>query len=88
MIAIEIEGGVRKMGRHQRPTGFVNDAEKYAEAQVRGWQVLRIPSSWVASRKGIDYVQALLEEKQYVCKTPNLCGKVDGTGPCPSIVNP
>ena len=39
---IEIEGGVWSQGRHVSPQGFVKDAEKYLEAALGGWQVLRL----------------------------------------------
>ena len=31
-VAVEIEGGVWKYGRHNRASGFLNDMEKYNEA--------------------------------------------------------
>jgi len=46
-VAIEIEGGVRGQGRHTRPQGFINDCEKYNEATLLGWLVLRVPTEWV-----------------------------------------
>ena len=41
---IEIEGGIfmRKGGRHNRGTGYAKDAEKYLEAAIHGWTVLRL----------------------------------------------
>jgi very-short-patch-repair endonuclease len=39
--AIEIEGGVWN-GRHTRGGGFQSDAEKYFEAHIRGWRVVRL----------------------------------------------
>jgi very-short-patch-repair endonuclease len=41
---IEIEGGIflRKGGRHNRGTGYAKDAEKYLEAAMEGWNVLRL----------------------------------------------
>jgi hypothetical protein len=44
MIAAECEGGVFTHGRHTRGTGFVEDAEKYNEAAILGWKVLRFPA--------------------------------------------
>ena len=41
MVAIEIEGGVWTNGRHVRGKGFLSDIEKYNEAAVLGWRVLR-----------------------------------------------
>ena len=41
---IEIEGGIfmRAGGRHTRGGGYANDAEKYLEAALAGWTVLRL----------------------------------------------
>jgi very-short-patch-repair endonuclease len=39
---IEIEGGVFGYGRHNRPMGFIADAEKHLAAFQDGWTVLRI----------------------------------------------
>lgn len=41
MIAVEIEGGIWTRGRHTRGTGFLKDIEKYNQAQMDGWIVLR-----------------------------------------------
>jgi very-short-patch-repair endonuclease len=40
-IAIEIEGGLWVKGRHNRPTGYIKDMEKYNAATLRGWRVFR-----------------------------------------------
>ena len=42
-IAIEQEGGVWISGRHNRGKGFLNDMEKYNQAVILGWKVLRYP---------------------------------------------
>jgi hypothetical protein len=41
---MEIEGGIfmRAGGRHTRGSGYANDAEKYLEAALAGWRVLRL----------------------------------------------
>jgi len=39
--AVEVEGKVWG-GRHTRGDGFMADAEKYFEAHVRGWRVVRL----------------------------------------------
>lgn len=41
MLALEIEGGIWKQGRHNRPSGFLRDMEKYNKAACLGWRVLR-----------------------------------------------
>ena len=40
-IALEIEGGIWKKGRHVRGKGYENDCEKYSEAVVLGWRIIR-----------------------------------------------
>jgi very-short-patch-repair endonuclease len=46
---IEIEGGVWSEGRHTRGSGFVKDAEKYLEATLAGWRVIRLAGSMITS---------------------------------------
>lgn len=48
---IEIEGGiyVEGGGRHNRSAGFVADAEKYLEAFLAGWAVVRLTSAQITS---------------------------------------
>ena len=39
---IEIEGGTRKGGRHNRAEGYARDGEKYNAAQALGYKVYRL----------------------------------------------
>lgn len=63
MVAAEVEGGTWSKGRHVRGGGFEKDCEKYAEALLLGWKVLRVPGAWVSSGKAIDYLERLLKEE-------------------------
>ncbi len=40
-VAVELEGGVFSNGRHTKGVGYSNDCEKYNQAQIDGWIVLR-----------------------------------------------
>lgn len=47
LLAVEIDGGTWKFGRHNRPDGFHKDCEKYNLAVMNGWKVLRFDSQMV-----------------------------------------
>lgn len=40
-VLVEFEGIVSTKSRHTTITGFTNDCEKYNQAQIVGWNVLR-----------------------------------------------
>jgi len=65
-LFLEIEGGVFMQGRHNRGMGFTNDCEKYNEAVLMGWNVLRVTSAQVRSGQALAWVERAL--KIYVDK--------------------
>lgn len=66
-IAVEVEGGVWTGGRHTRGKGFIDDCEKYNQAALGGWMVLRFPVEKIKSGDAIKtiLVALKLEEKFY-----------------------
>jgi hypothetical protein len=51
LIAVEVEGGVWVGGRHVRAEGYEADCEKYNEAQLSGWMVLRFTPGMIKQGK-------------------------------------
>ena len=48
-IALEIEGGVWKRGRHNRGAGYIKDMEKYNAATMQGWRIYRVTPKQITS---------------------------------------
>lgn len=61
-IAVECEGGTHMNGRHNRGTGYEADCEKYNEALLLGWRVLRVTGGQVSRGQAIRWVQQALRE--------------------------
>lgn len=61
MLAVECEGGQYTQGRHQRPAGFAGDAQKYNEAQLLGWMVLRFTGDMVRSGEAIGVIERAMD---------------------------
>ena len=59
-VAVEVEGGSWVGGRHSRPGGFEKDAEKYNEAVIAGWRVLRVTGAMVSDGRALASVERLL----------------------------
>ncbi|MEO0868642.1 MAG: hypothetical protein AAFY17_09370 [Cyanobacteria bacterium J06642_11] len=65
-VAIELEGGVFRRGRHTRGAGYVKDCEKYLNAAALGWTVCRLATGMVT-----------VENLELIAKT--IEGRVAGT---------
>jgi len=71
MLAVEVEGGTWVKGRHTRGSGYAGDAEKYNEAALRGWMVLRGSGDMVKDGSLLRAVRAAVEAKR---------SELDGSG--------
>lgn len=60
-LIVEVEGGVFIQGRHSRGAGLEADAEKYAEAMMAGFPVLRVTPRQVKSGQAVRWIEALLK---------------------------
>lgn len=56
MLAVEVEGGIWVKGAHSRGAHFNSDAEKYNEAALRGWVVLRVTTNTIRSGAALDTI--------------------------------
>jgi very-short-patch-repair endonuclease len=63
-LAVEIEGGIWRGGRHCRGTGFENDCIKYSEAAILGWRIIRATTEQVMSGQAINWTLAALAQAQ------------------------
>lgn len=62
-IALEVEGGVFSGGRHTRPLGFIEDCEKYSEAAILGWCVIRCVPEQIWSGEAVKRVARAFEAR-------------------------
>lgn len=63
-LAVEVEGGIWSGGRHTRGAGFEGDCEKYNEAAVDGWRVVRLTPKMVADLRGVNCIKRILGNGQ------------------------
>lgn len=78
-IAIEIDGGVWTNGRHTRPQGYLNDLEKFNEASVLGWIILKFTPGQQYKRKTFEIIAATIknrENERDLERHPQPCGIV------------
>lgn len=62
-IAVECEGGIWSGGRHTRGAGYAKDAEKYNQATVLGWRILRYCTQKQIREQFINDYKSCLKEK-------------------------
>ena len=61
-IALEIEGGAWINGRHNRGAGYIRDMEKYSEAAILGWRILRVTPQQVKNGQALELVKRIFIE--------------------------
>ena len=64
-IAIEYEGLMGAKSRHTTIRGFTNDCEKYNEATILGWKVIRVTVISIENGQAFDQIERLLKTTQY-----------------------
>lgn len=65
MIGIEAEGGTwgRRRSRHTTAIGYRNDCEKYSNAAIMGWMVLRFTTDMIEDDSFLDYIIRAIESR-------------------------
>lgn len=63
-LSIEVEGGAFMKGgsRHTRGAGFRKDVEKYAEAVILGWRVLRVLPEHIENGQALTWAERALTD--------------------------
>lgn len=57
LVAVEVEGGIWIRGAHSRGRGYEANCEKYNEAALRGWKVLRVTPTMVDDGRALATIE-------------------------------
>lgn len=60
MVALEKEGGIWQKSRHTTGKGYTGDCEKYSEANILGWCVIRATTDMIKDGTALDMVERAL----------------------------
>tara|TARA_Y100000310_G_scaffold163513_1_gene163345 strand:- start:18126 stop:18521 length:396 start_codon:yes stop_codon:yes gene_type:complete len=60
-LAVEIEGGIWQYGRHNRASTFIKDMEKYNNACMLGWHLLRFSTEMVRNGEARKQIKQFME---------------------------
>ena len=63
-LAVEVDGGVFSNGAHVRGTHYTSDCEKYNEAILLGWRVLRFTGQQVTDGYALDCIRRALGRQE------------------------
>lgn len=61
-LALEVDGATWTQGRHTRGAGVESDCEKFSEAAILGWRVLRVTTGMVASGAALTLIERALRD--------------------------
>lgn len=61
-IGVECEGGTWIGGRHTSGSGFAKDCEKYNNAAILGWTVLRFTGTMIDNGEAISMIEKAFDE--------------------------
>lgn len=56
-VAVEVEGGRFVGGAHISVAGLERDVEKYNEAALAGWRVIRVFPEWVRDGRALTLIE-------------------------------
>lgn len=59
-LAVEVEGGRWIRGRHNHPVGYHHDLEKYNQAVLEGWRVLRVDEDMIKDGSALTLIEQAL----------------------------
>ncbi|MBA4349509.1 MAG: hypothetical protein C0415_05935 [Thermodesulfovibrio sp.] len=62
LIAVEYEGIFSNKSRHTGLTGYTKDCEKYSEAAILGWRILRITAPMLRNGMAFNLIERILLE--------------------------
>lgn len=63
-VLLEVEGGIWMRGRHTRGAGWQKDADKYNEASIMGYTLLRVTPVQLNTQSTIDLVRRALDARK------------------------
>jgi hypothetical protein len=83
LVALEVEGGAWVGGRHNRGLGFLRDIEKYNEAVLAGWCVLRCTPKDIKTGAVFDLLKRAFGESSDVNAQHSQKGRRKASGRSP-----
>ena len=60
-IVLEVEGGVWTNGRHTRGSGFIKDMEKYNNAALLGYRIIKCTPTTLMGKENIKLIENILK---------------------------